>query len=479
MKNHPQPNFALVRRRPSSRCRGVVSVLAMLYLVLFASLALGFYSVATMSSQVAANERDVAAAQWAAESGMSFIRHHLWKLSIPPDTTEAQLLDEVYYDLSAQLDGTSNLYGTQVGFANSETIAIPVAADLLIALDEHGTGFRAQIQREGKKLRVKVVGVSGSVSTSARAIQLQFDIAEKASRIFDYGLASKGAIETAGSSWIEGQTDPTKGSVLSALATSAYPTIVIGGEGISGDVTYMGTAPTPSISGKVGGQVDSSTIWANHVHSIEESPEFPTVDTSMFETYVQRDYVAGGVGGLYENVRVPPNTNPTFNGGETVRGVLFIERPNSVKFNGNVTIEGTIVVDTGDTAGAGSLATNTVEFSGNGGTKTGVESLPLEPQFAGLRDLKGSFILAPGFDVKLTGNFGAVNGSIVGDHILVDGSSQLIVKGTLINLGEETLLVKGNGEVVVASTGTTNYPSGLRFGDHYFPVPGSYSEVKP
>jgi hypothetical protein len=120
-----------------------------------------------------------------------------------------------------------------------------------------------------------------------------------------------------------------------------------------------------------------------------------------------------------------------------------------------------------------------ISFQGNGGTKTGVESLPNEPQFDGLRNLTGSFILAPGFTVNLTGNFGSVNGSVVGSKITVDGSASLIVKGTLINLDPNLLLVKGNGDVVIASTGTTNYPSGLRFGSHYFPVPGSYREVKP
>jgi hypothetical protein len=280
---------------------------------------------------------------------------------------------------------------------------------------------------------------------------------------------------------VQGQTDPTKGSVLSALASSGTPTVIIGGQGISGDVTYMDTAPKPSISAAVGGTSNAASIWTDHVHAISDSPEFPVVDTSIFKPYVQRNYVAGGNGGVYENMKIPANTNPTFNGGDVVRGVMFIERPNSVKFNGNVQIQGTIVVDTDPTAtgSAGNLSTNVITFQGNGGTKSGVESLPAQPQFDGLRNLTGSFILAPGFSVNLTGNFGSVNGSIVGSQITVDGSASLIVKGTLINVDPNLLLVKGNGTVTIASTGTTNYPSGLRFGSHYFPVPGSYREVKP
>jgi hypothetical protein len=466
-----------VGRHPRRR-RGITSVLAMMYLMLFAALAVGFYAVATANPQIAANERDATAAQWAAESGMSFVRHELWKLSIPPTTAEDQLLDQVYLDLADQMDGTGNVTGSQVGFA-SGLITIPYAANKIIPLDNNGRGFRATITRSGKKLNVKVVGYAGNVAGSARGIQLTYDIAEKASRIFDYGLASKGMIQTAGSAWVQGQTDMTKGSVLSALESSSSPSVIIGGEGISGDVTYMQTAARPSISASVGMTSNLASIWASHVHAIEESPEFPTVDTSIFKPYIQRNYVAGGASGVYENMRIPPNTNPSFNGGDVVRGVMFIERPNNVKFNGNVKIEGAIVVDTTTTAGAGSLATNVISFSGTGGTKTGVESLPNQPQFDGLRNLTGSFILAPGFNVSLTGNFGAVNGSVVADKITVDGSASLIVKGSLINLEPNLLLVKGNGDVVIASTGTTNYPSGLRFGSHYFPVPGSYREVKP
>lgn len=465
--------------RAAGRRRGVTSVLAMLYLILFSSLAVGFYAVATMSGQVARNERDVAAAQWAAESGMAFIRHHLWEISIPHTTVKENLLLEAYADLRLQLDGSPNMDGGTVGFSNPDTLCIPVEAGKTIKIETGGPGFRAQITREGRQFRVKIIAASGG---ALRAVQLDYDIAEKASRIFDYGLASKGAIRTEGSSWVTGQTDATKGSVFSALIGGATPSVEIQGEGISGDITYMEGALAPTFKKKVGNISDPATIWAKHIHEIEESPEFPIVDTSEFEQYVDRDYVGTRADRIYENMRIPANYagGVTFNGGDTVRGVLFIERPNKVTFNGNVKIEGCIVVDTGDTATAGSLTTNVITFSGNGGTKTGVESLPTnQTQFDGLRDLKGSFILAPGFDVNLTGNFGAVNGSIVGDKISVDGSSTLVVKGTLIGLAEETMLVKGNGEVVVASTGTSNYPSGLRFGSHYFPLPGTYKEVTP
>src|SRR3954447_15732405 len=196
---------AQVRRAPSRslRRRGITSVLAMMYLMLFSALAVGFYAMAGLNPQIAANERNAVAAQWAAESGMSFVRQQLWQISVPPNTTEDQLLGQVYIDLSAQMDGTPNLSGTQVGFANG-AITIPYSTSKIVPLDNQGKGFRATITQTGKKLNVKVVGYAGNVAGSARGVQLTYDIAEKASKIFDYGLASKGGIQTAGSAWVQG-----------------------------------------------------------------------------------------------------------------------------------------------------------------------------------------------------------------------------------------------------------------------------------
>src|SRR3954452_20069267 len=52
-----------------SHRRGVVSVLAMLYLIIFATLALGFYTAVTTSAQLANNDERAMGAQIAAESG--------------------------------------------------------------------------------------------------------------------------------------------------------------------------------------------------------------------------------------------------------------------------------------------------------------------------------------------------------------------------------------------------------------------------
>src|SRR3954469_8466988 len=94
---------ARLRSRPR---RGITSMLAMLYLVLFATLAVGFYASTGTSAQVSTNEQRRYRALGAAESGMDFIRYQLYQTSVLPATPNDQVLNEIYKDLAAQLNGT-------------------------------------------------------------------------------------------------------------------------------------------------------------------------------------------------------------------------------------------------------------------------------------------------------------------------------------------------------------------------------------
>src|SRR4029079_4100632 len=104
--------------------RGMTAVLAMLYLVLFSSLALGFYAATTTSSQIAGTDQQVANAYMAAESGMDFMRHTLSRVSIPTHTPNNQVISSLYTNLRAQLNGTGNL-GAQSITLNGNTIEVP------------------------------------------------------------------------------------------------------------------------------------------------------------------------------------------------------------------------------------------------------------------------------------------------------------------------------------------------------------------
>src|SRR6185503_12119898 len=98
-------------RTQRRRRRGLSSMLAMLYLVLFGALALGFYAQVNTSVQIAKNEQQVIKALLAAESGVNFMRYHLASVQIPANTQQPQVLQELYNDLSAQIDPSANMAG--------------------------------------------------------------------------------------------------------------------------------------------------------------------------------------------------------------------------------------------------------------------------------------------------------------------------------------------------------------------------------
>src|SRR5215218_3360785 len=80
--------------------RGVASVIAMLYLVIFSALAVGFYSAVTISVQISHNDERSMMAQVAAESGLNFLRYHLSRAAIPGNTPKSGMLTALAKELA-------------------------------------------------------------------------------------------------------------------------------------------------------------------------------------------------------------------------------------------------------------------------------------------------------------------------------------------------------------------------------------------
>src|SRR5947199_8974821 len=110
-----RPASAAARRRPirrrAPRRHGLSSLMAMLFLVLFSTLAVGFYTASGTSSQIAGNNRSLSLAQAAAEAGTQFVRYRLFKMTLAPTIPQAGLLDAVATDLAGQLNGTAVMDG--------------------------------------------------------------------------------------------------------------------------------------------------------------------------------------------------------------------------------------------------------------------------------------------------------------------------------------------------------------------------------
>jgi hypothetical protein len=451
--------------------RGITSMLAMLYLVLFSSLAIGFYASVNTAVQVANNEQQAAKAMLAAESGLHFIRYHLAEVSIPARTPPANMMSELYSDLQAHIVGTKNLTGNTIALVDNQ-ILIPAAPNGYVPLDGAGkAGFKITILQNGPDVVCQVSGRFGAAVTSTRSLSLDFKRQGFPPKIFDYAVASKGKV-----SMIKGSVTGVTGvstndiaSILSAKPTS--PAIAVSGGLIGGDIHVIAPGLATVTGGSVGGSSSVSQILTDHT-KIEDAPEFPEFDTTVFAPYATNTYTGGS---LLKNVRIPPNTNPRFAADVTIQGILYIESPNTVEFRGGATLQGFIVFEN-----KGSPTSNKIDMRGS------VAQLPLppDPQFDPLRSITGISVFAPtasltvggAVDSNLVGN---VYGNIIVNSLSVTGSADwTIEKGSLITLNPGDAAVFSGKTVRFKSIGKSNPPTkGLLYSEHYLAQPDTYREI--
>jgi hypothetical protein len=210
----------------------------MLYLVLFAALALGFYAQVATSAQLSGNERRAAEAQIAAESGARFFQFHLNAVNIAGGLTSDQAFAQLYSQLRSRLEGTGNMGGKLVGYTAGSggvpaEIRIPNAATEYIYLNAGGPRFRAVITDAAPRVKVKFIGLSGSPTGGggiSRAFELQFQRAPR-----HYALIGINGVTMSGAAFTDSY-NATQGAYSAATASSN------GSIGSNGNVTLSNTA---------------------------------------------------------------------------------------------------------------------------------------------------------------------------------------------------------------------------------------------
>ena len=479
--------------RKTMNRRGAASMIAMLYLVLFSSLAVGFVAATSTAVQVAYNDDAAQRAILAAESGMEFVRFNLASLNVDKSTPDDQMMDVVYTELQHLLNGSPNLGGGNIAMVN-DVILIPADPTQYVKVnDETGLGrFRASIELHlipptatmpdpPPQLRVKVAGFHKDFVSNARGIQLDYHIKQKPGQLLDFGVASKGPIILRSNAKIRGLTaaDANMGSMLTT--TTQNPAVTMAGSAlVSGKVVITEATGRFSYSSNssVGGHPASSPEGQANVVIGVDAPKFPFVDTSIFEPYATRVLSTPGAkySGSLSNIRIKANTNPTFEGGSIVDGVIYVETPNKITFESNMTMRGVLAVQNDPT---GDLSTNTITFRSNA-TINGVEALPNLPQWEELRKLGGCAILAPKFAVTINSNFGSVGGMIVGGQVSLDSNASGTVTGGFMTLENGApLTFASNSNIIVKSPASDAAPPGLYFDSAYFPTPSTYDEFRP
>jgi len=457
----------LMRYEKKAR-RGVTALLAMIFLVLFATLAVGFYASTTQTAVIATNEKNGVVSLTAAESGMDFIRYQLALIKVPPTVPVDQTFDYVASHLRDALESSPNLGGKSVGVTSS-SVTIPANPDAYIRLDNNGAEFRATLEKVNGQIRVKTTGKYTQAVASDRAVQMDYLRTQLNTTVYNYAVAAQGGVVM--QKGTVGATGGAADSIASIMSVKASPPAIrVSGGSIGGDLNITSNGLASISGGSVGGSTVIADIIAKHTHVVDP-PEFPYVDTNYFRQFAVNTYSSGST---LKNMRIPANTNPKFTGGATIQGILYIESPNSVEFRGNVDLQGFIVFENKNTS-----AVNVVDMRGNFSQMP----LPSGAEFDSLRAITGVSILAPTARMVISGS---VDSYLLGNVILgtfANGGSAdwTIDKGSVIAMDQISDAASFNGKTVkFTATGQYNMPSaGVRYSSYFKPQTSTYDEVKP
>ena len=446
--------------------KGMAYVPALLFISLFTSLSVAMYTTANLNLRIADNYSKVQSARFAAESGMSWILYRLGTVELPANTTQSTLLDNLYTELS------------DAGLSVTRTTGGVVVSEMTLPSGSFVGAFALPSPPAGNNLRLIVGGVCQGMT---RNVAVTLNTAAHRSRIFDFGVGSKGMISITGNATVTGMNAPGEGNILSTkpelVAIEAFGNATIGGD------LHLASASEASVdfTGKsisVAGETDLDIILAEHVHLETDAPAFPAVDVSPFQALATGMVINSStdIAGTSQltNAVIEPNTNPHFSSNTTINGVLYIKSPNTVIFSGSATIKGIIVTD--DPASP-DMAANQISFRGNI-SAPGVGALSNSSEFAVVKQYTGTVLLAPGYNVDFRGGTTSINGVIAADQLSFRGSPNVAgeLTGSIIGLKDLPMTLQGNTTIRINRETMDPMPAGFVHPLGVTAVPSSYVE---
>ncbi|MCD6304041.1 MAG: hypothetical protein J7M21_03670 [Planctomycetes bacterium] len=437
----------------------MVTVLALLMVLVLTTLAVALTTSSNMSLQQSRNIASAESAQLQAESGLRFMIYQLNNLHVASSTDANALLSSVAETLTERLAGSASLGGAAITYdpndpAEPNTIAIPS-----ISAGDAGSFSATITALAADHLRLLVTAQCRGIS---RTVGVDFQAVGGGQPTFflPYGIVSRGQIRATGNVKLISTGDPLDASMMSATYSQTEAIDVTGNVNVAGDLYVSNPDGEVSLTGNctIGGE--SGQGADDHIHIGVGEPEIPEVDPEPFRhlaTNVLTPQTPTSGIRTFENLYVPAGLNPTFSGNIKINGIIFIEQPNKVHFSGNTTVTGIIVTeDAGDDA----WQDNEIKFTGNTRFKD-VSQLPDQPQFAELKQMPGSCILAPGFSLQMSGNFGTLVGWIAADHFKFTGNVSGTIQGGIINYGDTQLKFTGNTRLTFDRTEGSQHPPGL------------------
>ena len=447
--------------RPTRR-KGAALIICTIFVLVFSAVAVAIASLSGNNLQIAENQRRGDGARGCAESGQEVSRHWLSRVYVPSSTSPSDYLSAIVDEL-------------QSDFADNGITNITINADGTIpavTLDStRAECFQGQLAANANLLHTEITGSHRGVT---RTIRVSYDIEPYEHPIFNYGLATKGALQFPGNPTIRGNAHNWEADIYVESPSSLTAVYSAGNVNFDGDISIGNPAAGVDLQGDVLIAGDhGQTAIDNHVSAGVDPVEFPVADTEPFRQYATGitidDSTDTSDNMTLSNATIAAGTNPTFAGNIIIEGILFIEAPNIVVFERNVQLNG-IIVGNGDPDNPG---TNQITFGGNFATGP----YPAGNEYDAIRDETGSSILAPGFAASFEGNFSAIDGVMAVSGASFSGNVSAVVKGTIINYSDTPVLVEGNATMVFDRVDSTKVPAGFDFYRVLTYDPSSYSEI--
>jgi hypothetical protein len=460
----------------SSRGRqGSVLVLSLIFIVMISAMAVGLATMSGSNVQIAENHQKLEDTRACAESGLDVMRYWMSKVEMSGTTDQSQRFELMASRLQSALSdaGVTNV----VPVLSGSTITI---SDVPLNTSRNEKFSAVLTKLSDTNVRLDVTGYNGSISRTIRS-EFVFDV--RADNVFDFGVASKGPVHLSGNIEMEGANI--------ALESNAYIETdqvlaleIIGNSQIAGTVKITNPSAFVNLQGgqaSIGGVsgIDATRPpYTEYGAAPSEFPELRPNDFFRYATNVLSPTADLSGNATYDNLLILPGTNPNFTGHPTLRGVVYIQTPNVVRFTGGVDVTG-IIVTNGDSTidpDPADAASPQIYFGGNVNSYP-VYELPLLPQFDGLQDQTGTFMIAPGFRTTFGGTFSAISGAIAANGISMSGNTGGVINGSIVNYSQNPMWLTGNGNLYFNRSGLTEVPAGFvpRIIVRY--DPSTYSEV--
>ena len=309
------------------------------------------------------------------------------------------------------------------------------------------------------------VTANGQFAGATRTAYYDFHVRSGYRILSDYGLASQAPISLTGASKVDGANNDNEASLFSCSESDTYGIDMGGTSEITGHAAVSGENVGINKSG-------NATIGGDEITDAPDH-DWPVADPTHFEQYVESTYDGDGdeQDATFSNIRIPAGTNPTFSN-VNLYGLVYIESPNTVTFNGNANICGIVVCEEPTVE---NFDNNKLTFNGNL-TASGVEYLPDDPRYDGIRKETGTFLLAPGFFAKFSGNSSMINGYIAAGKLEFTGGASGTVRGGVLNLSDTSLTLAGGAHLTIDKENADQQPAGFTRRYSLICVSGSYRE---